>query len=158
MLITFFDSKGIIYKEFVPSGQTITGEYYVTVLNRLISRICLIRPEYQDKSSWYLLHDNAPSQNSLIVRRFLGKNRVCVLNHPPYSPDLAPCDFAFFPKLKMKLKRTYFEDVPTIQRSSTCVLETIQQSELEQALRLDIQIVGKLSLEYPIIARRFFEW
>jgi len=135
MLITFFDSKGIIHKGFVPSGQTITGEYYVIVLNRLISRIRRICPEYQDESSWCLLHDNAPSHNLLIVRRFLVKNRVCVLNHPPYSPDLAPCDFALFSKLKMKLQGTYFEDVPTIQRSSTCVLETIQQSKLKQAFQ-----------------------
>jgi len=32
MLITFFDSKGITHKEFLQSGQTITGEYYLTVL------------------------------------------------------------------------------------------------------------------------------
>ena len=31
MLITFFDSKGIIHKDFVPTGQTITGAYYLEV-------------------------------------------------------------------------------------------------------------------------------
>ncbi|UYV73952.1 hypothetical protein LAZ67_11001570 [Cordylochernes scorpioides] len=93
MLITFFDSRGIIHKEFVPAGQTITGEYYLNVLKRLIARIRRIRPEYRNEDSWCLLHDNAPSHSSLIVRRFLAKNNVCVLNHPPYSPDLAPCDF-----------------------------------------------------------------
>jgi hypothetical protein len=29
---------------------------------------------------------------------------MVIIPHPPYSPDLAPCDFALFPKLKMKLK------------------------------------------------------
>ena len=33
ILITFFDSKGIIHKEFVPTGQTITGAYYLEVLS-----------------------------------------------------------------------------------------------------------------------------
>jgi len=61
MLITFFDSKGIIHKEFVPSGQTVTGNYYLEVLKRLMARIHRIRPEYQDPESWSLLHDNAPS-------------------------------------------------------------------------------------------------
>ncbi|XP_068082155.1 uncharacterized protein [Anabrus simplex] len=33
---------------------------------------------------------------------------LTVLDHPPYSPDLAPCDFALFPELKMKLNRRRF--------------------------------------------------
>ncbi|UYV70034.1 hypothetical protein LAZ67_7001543 [Cordylochernes scorpioides] len=108
MLTTFFDSRGIIHKEFVPAGQTITGEYYLNVLKRLIARIRRIRPEYRDEDSWCLLHDNAPSHFSLIVRRFLAKNNVCVLNHPQYSPNLAPCDFYLFPKIKLKLKGCFF--------------------------------------------------
>jgi [histone H3]-lysine36 N-dimethyltransferase SETMAR len=135
MLITFFDSKGIIHKEFVPPGQTITGEYYLNVLMRLMARIHRIRPDYRDGNSWSLLHDNAPSHKSIIVCRYLAKHNVCVLNHPPYSPDLAPCDFSLFPKIKMKLKGCYFEDVPTIQTASTRVLEEIQQHELEQAFQ-----------------------
>ena len=38
-LITFFDSKGIIHREFVPTGQTITDAYYLEVLKRLMARI-----------------------------------------------------------------------------------------------------------------------
>ncbi|UYV63394.1 hypothetical protein LAZ67_2003948 [Cordylochernes scorpioides] len=88
MLITIFDSR----------------EYYLNFLKRLIARIRRIRPEYRDEDSWCLLHDNAPSHSSLIVRRFLAKNNVCVLNHPPYSLYLAPCDFYLFPKIKLKYK------------------------------------------------------
>jgi histone-lysine N-methyltransferase SETMAR len=36
----------------------------------------------------------------------MGKLRVLqykLLEHPPYSPDLAPSDFYFFPKLKLSL-------------------------------------------------------
>ena len=109
MIITFFDSKGIIHKEFVPTGQTITGAFYLEVLQRLMARIRRIRPEYRDPSSWSLLHDNAPSHTSLVVRQFLARNQACVLNHPPYSPDLAPCDFSLFPKLKLKLKGCFLK-------------------------------------------------
>jgi len=37
---------------------------------------------------------------------FLAKNNVTTLPHPPYSPDLAPCDFFLFLKLK-----THFKDI-----------------------------------------------
>ena len=35
MLITFYDSKGIVHKEFVPERQTANGEYYLGVFDRL---------------------------------------------------------------------------------------------------------------------------
>ena len=46
-----------------------------------------------------LLHDNAPAHTSAIVTAFLKKEKVTVLPHSPYSPDLAPCDFFLFPKM-----------------------------------------------------------
>jgi histone-lysine N-methyltransferase SETMAR len=40
-----------------------------------------------------LLHHNAPAHMSLTATEFVTNNMV-VVPHPPYSPDLAPCDFA----------------------------------------------------------------
>ena len=34
--------------------------------------------------------------------------------HPPYSPDLAPCDFFLFPKMKLKLKGRRFDTIEEI--------------------------------------------
>ena len=58
MLICFYDSKGIIHKEFVPTGQTVNAVFYVGVLKRLVSLIRRIRPEYREEGSGRLLHDN----------------------------------------------------------------------------------------------------
>jgi hypothetical protein len=41
---------------------------------------------------------------------------MVIIPHPPYLPDLAPCDFALSPKFKMKLKGRCFETVSDIQR------------------------------------------
>ena len=46
MLVCFYDSKGIIHHEFVPEGQTVTGSFYLCVLERLWKRIRRVRPEY----------------------------------------------------------------------------------------------------------------
>ena len=37
------------------------------------------------------------------VKSFLASEKVKVLIHPPYSPDLSPCDFFLFPRLKKML-------------------------------------------------------
>ena len=47
-----------------------------------------------------LHHDNAPIHNSNIVTKFLYENQVKTLKHPPYSPNLSPCDFWLFLKIK----------------------------------------------------------
>ena len=49
------------------------------------------------------LHDNASSHKCEVVKSFLASEKVKVLNHPPYSPDLSPCDFFLFPRLKKML-------------------------------------------------------
>jgi len=45
------------------------------------------------------------------VWEFLVQNNITTLPHPPYSPDLAPCDFILFPKLKTHLKGHNFGTV-----------------------------------------------
>ena len=54
-------------------------------------------------SGVHLLHDNASSHKCEVAKSFLASEKVNVLNHPPYSPDLSPCDFVLFPRLKKLL-------------------------------------------------------
>ena len=47
------------------------------------------------------LYDNASSQKCEVVKSFfLASGKVKVLNYSPYSPDLSPCDFSLFQRLK----------------------------------------------------------
>ena len=54
-------------------------------------------------SGFHLLHDNASSHKCEVVKSFLASEKVKVLYHPPNSPDLSPCDFFLFPRLKKML-------------------------------------------------------
>ncbi|GFU94841.1 putative transposase [Trichonephila clavipes] len=51
---------------------------------------------------------------------------------PPYSPDLSPCDFFLFPKLKNHLKRHHFGTLKFIQTAVIDHLEAIPISEFHQ--------------------------
>ena len=46
---------------------------------------------------------NASLHKAAIVREYLKQEKVVELPHPPYSPDLAPCDFFLFSRLKKHL-------------------------------------------------------
>ena len=39
-----------------------------------------------------LLHHKVSSHKAAIVRKYLKQEKAVELPHPPYSPDLAPCD------------------------------------------------------------------
>jgi hypothetical protein len=81
------------------------------------------RPERWRNQDWLRHHDNAPAHTALSVQRFLA---VAVV---PHSPDLAPCDFFLFPRMKSKLKGCHFQDVTEIQEQSVTVLYAIQKSQ-----------------------------
>jgi len=61
-------------------------------------------PKKWRTNSCFLLHDNAPAHQSVLVKDFLAKNNVTTLVHSPHSPDLGPPDFYLFPLLKSALK------------------------------------------------------
>jgi transposase len=55
---------------------------------------------------------------------------MAVISHPLYSPDLAPCDF-LFPKVKLKLKRSWFDTIEEIQAESQRVLDTLLEKDFQ---------------------------
>jgi len=70
-------------------------------------------------NSWILHHDNAPADVALSVKEFLAIKQITVLEHPAYSPDLAPIDFFLFPKIKEILKARHFDESDDIRSNTT---------------------------------------
>ena len=104
----FFDSEGVVHSEFVPQGHTVNQFYYREVLERLRKRVVRVQPSTAD--NWMLHHDNAPCYTAISVIEFLAKKGIPVVPQPPYSPDLSPCDFFLFPKLKFHLNPLAYTD------------------------------------------------
>ena len=135
MLVIFFDIRGVVHREFVPQGQTVNAEFYCTILKRLREDIRRKRPELWRDGNWVLHHDNAPAHSALKTREFFGCTNTIVAPHPPYSPDLAPCDFFLFPKMKFKLKGRRFDTVEEIQLASQMVLNTLEEQDFQAAFQ-----------------------
>jgi len=129
MTIVFFDSRGIVHKEFVPPGQTVNHAFYKDDLERLRKRVQRVRRDIADY--WVLQHDNAPAHTALSIREFLAKKNIPVLPHPPYSSDLAECDFYLFPKLKSKLTGHHFGTMENIQKIVTDELNTLTENDFQ---------------------------
>ena len=57
----------------------------------------------------FIHYDNAPSRNALDVMTYLRQSRFTRADHPPFSPDIAPCDFALFGSIKESFDDIVFE-------------------------------------------------
>ena len=116
MLIVFFDMKSIVHYEYVPQGQTVNQQFYLQVLKRLRLAVSRKRPQKLAAGAWALHHDNAPAHTAHSIQVFLASHCIPVVQQPPYSPDMAPCDFWLSPQLKTVLKGTRFEDIAQLSR------------------------------------------
>ena len=105
----FFDSKGPVPQIPVPKGSSVTGKFYrESVLTQLVDFYQKRRPRTGVRGI-KLLHDNAPAHKSTTVQEYRKESGLDVLDHPPYSLDLFPCDVWLFPKLKEMLAGHCFE-------------------------------------------------
>ena len=59
-----------------------------------------------------------------------GENKISTLEHPPYSPDLAMCEFFLFSKIKSGLKGTRFESVDAVKKKATQLMFDLSEKEL----------------------------
>ena len=81
----------------------VTGRFYK---NSVLKKVKEFYNKKRPSKGWsrvHLLHDNASSHKCEVVKSFLASEKVKVLNHPPYSPNMSSCDFFLFPRFKKML-------------------------------------------------------
>ena len=126
----FFDSIGMIYMHWVPTGQAVNKEYYVEVLREFRNIFRRKRPALFKSGQWYFHQDNTPVNNSILVTDYLTKMGFKTIPHPPNRPDLALCDFCLFPKLR----GCRYETIE-MKEAVTKVIEMITQEDLHGAFQ-----------------------
>ena len=135
MMIPFFDSMDIIYIHWVPTGITVNKEYYIEVLREFRKTFRRKRPELFESGQWHFHQDNAPVHKSILVTDYLTQMGIKTVPHPPYSPDLAPCDFWLFPKLKKNLRGNLYSTIEDMKEAVTRVLNTLTQEDFQGAFQ-----------------------
>ncbi|KAL4105171.1 hypothetical protein QTP88_020443 [Uroleucon formosanum] len=105
MLTVFWDGNQVYLTDYFEKGTSVNSAQYIESLKKLRRPVCRIRGS---TDTILLHHDNARPHTLNATSTALKQWKFEVLQHPPYSPDLAPCDFHFFPDLKRDLKGTHF--------------------------------------------------
>ena len=119
-----------------PSGHTVTGRFYK---NSVLTKVKEFYNKKRPSKGWsgvHHLHDNASSHKCEVVKSFFfASEKVKVLNHPPYSPDLSPCDFFLFPRLKKMLSGNKYASRSSLGSAFYQCLQQIPKEDYLSAFR-----------------------
>ena len=127
-----------------PSGHTVTGRFYKNSVLKKVKEFYNKKRPSKVWSGVHLLHDNASSHKCEIVESFLASQKVKVLNHLPYSPDLSPCDFFLFPRLKKMLSGTKYMSRSSLSSNIYQCLQQIPKEDYLSAFRDWVKILQKM--------------
>ena len=105
MIACFFGINGHVATVSLEQRRSVTSEWYTTIcLPEVVSEI----RKTNRRRRIILHHDNASSHTAAKTIDYLKAQKVELMSHPPYSPDLAPCDYFLFPHVKNKLRGQRF--------------------------------------------------
>ena len=90
----------------------------------------------------------------ILVTDYLTKMDIKIVLHPPYSPDLAPCDFWLFPKLKEKFRGCRYETIEEMKEAVTKVIDTLTQEDFYGAFQKLLERYNKCIAA----GGDYFEW
>ena len=96
-----------------------------------MKRFCCKRPALFKLSQWHFHQDNTPVHNSILVTDYLTKMGIKTVPQPPYSPNLAPCDFCLFPKLR----GCCYGTIEEVKEAVTKVIDTLTREDLYGAFQ-----------------------
>jgi len=131
----FFGTQGPICVDIMPQGSTITAQYYT---DQVLPQVLQHRSETAPTRvgpRLLLHHDNAAPHKAKLTQEYLETQGIALVPHPPYSPDLAPCDFWLFPKIKARLAGRPFQRIQDLAKAVHSELRTIPQSEYRECFQ-----------------------
>jgi len=127
MCTVFWDRYGVLLLDYRPNGQTINAQVYRDTLQRLRRAIQNKRQELLS-SGVVLLHDNARPHRAQQTTALLQQFRWNIMDHPPYSLDLAPSDYHLFLHMKRFLAGKQFHSDAEVK---TTVNNWLQQQAVD---------------------------
>ena len=93
-----------------------------------------------------MIAHNAPAHSFAVAIAKLIELRYELLPHPPYSPDLAPCDFFLFPNLKKWLDGKKFTSNEEVIAETEAYFPEFDKSYFSEGQKKMAEALGKV---YP---------
>jgi histone-lysine N-methyltransferase SETMAR len=137
ILAMLWDSWGVLLSNLQKHGENMNSASYCEVLLKFRDTIRRERPG-QLARGVLLQYDNARPHSARTTQERIQEMQWGLLEHPPYSPDLAPSDSHLFDPLKNHLSCKGFADDEEVQKEVQKWLDESEKTSMQQVLTIDI--------------------
>ena len=127
MFSIFFKSTGVVHMTYLESGKTIDNVMYLNDCLKPLVRVLNQQRPVSSTKNLKFHHDNARPHVHSRVKSYLKSQNFIIMDHPPYSPDLAPSDFWLFDYIKQRLGS--HTSVQSLNSEITEIVSSIPQDE-----------------------------
>jgi hypothetical protein len=111
MTSVFWDSKGVIHVDFLPHSIAVNAQYYSNFLHNDVHQEFWKKKPGKLSKNIILLQDNAHPHTENMMKVTLATIVGWeIMNHPPYSHDLAPSNIHLFGPKKVHLGQKFQTD------------------------------------------------
>jgi hypothetical protein len=142
MFTVFFTNRKLLIADDLPKGQKYNQDYFISDILPELEREKMRYKWGKQGGTRYVhmnhskSHDGGKSQSKFDTKGFVRSP------HPPYSPDLSPCDFWFFGMATGEMKDRESHTVQDIPSQLTEIwtrltFEDVQSVFLERKIRLN---------------------
>ena len=108
MFAIFFLKFGFNTVISLENGKTVASKWYTEeCLSNGLKQV----EKHRRLHDLIMHHDNASSHKTTQTMEYLEGQRIKLMDHPAYSPDLSSCDLWLFPKIKEQLRGKNFQDI-----------------------------------------------
>lgn len=132
LLVSFFDWRGMVYYKMLRNCEysTVNTQHFLAILGRLQAALDVRRPHRRHQ-----IHmDNATPHNAPDTKMQMLLTGVRRVPHPPCSPDLAPNDYWFYPRLKRNLKGKTFANLDQLEAAVHQEIGLIPAEEYQKCM------------------------
>ena len=128
MVVIFVSESGYIANITLLEQKTVTARWYIDVCIRQVLQKWITLHPRSKTSNLFWHHDNANSHKAITTLDFFAENSIQTLLHPPYSPDLVPCNFFVFPEVNKQIRGvTYSSPEAATSAYNSAILDIPQE-------------------------------
>jgi hypothetical protein len=133
VLLTFLESKGLIYSHIVSKGLAVNEKYIGMVLGNFMKQQKKKSPMMVEQELWFHW-DNAQVHTAAVVQEWFATHNIQQLEHPTYLPNLTPADLFLFRRVKEELAGQSLDE-ETLKKTWEEVTRNITTEEVSTTLR-----------------------
>ena len=135
MVTMFFNGNSLLCLDLLPKKNKFNQQYFI---DYIIPEIQLNTDEIEDEpnlKNMKIHMDNCKIHKGKLITQKLNDLKVKSIPHPPYSPDISPCDFWLFGRVKKYLEDKEIKDDFQLKTQILSCWESITFEELQNVFK-----------------------